>query len=75
MRWLKIFRLVEHNRYGNEYYQGTTYIVQYMTYPATTNGVGNDYSRIKVYTSRKRAELACKKLNDKCGRCFEVEEY
>lgn len=66
-----MFVLFEHGRngYTKEYYVGKTYILQGEIFPY----IANHEHEAKRYTSRKRAELACVKLNEKTGRNFGVE--
>jgi hypothetical protein len=53
---------------GREYYKGKTYMVQGEIYACTSY----KQSEAKKYSSEARAINACKKLNNKVGRRFEV---
>jgi hypothetical protein len=65
-----MFILCEKTYWGNEYYKGKTFIIQGECYPSASN----NNEEAKQYTSKATADNACKKLNNKVGRCFEVIE-
>jgi hypothetical protein len=65
-----MFILFEKDRWGTDYYKGGTYIKEGGCYPIT----GSLESEAKVYTSKLKAGNACKKLNNKVGRCFKIKE-
>jgi hypothetical protein len=51
-----------------EFYKGKTYQFQFQYYPSVTN----KKEEAKKYSTEAKAINACKKLNNKVGRRFEV---
>jgi hypothetical protein len=65
-----MYILKERVVFSTEFYLGKTYIYQGDCYP----GVTTNRDEAKKYTTKVIAENACKKLNVKTGRNFEVIE-
>lgn len=63
-----MFVLLENTKWGQEYYEGGTYMYHGEYFPCITSKI----DEAKKYSTRKRAENACNKINMKCGRMFKV---